>query len=285
MRRFLPIVLCLMVLAGCAAPALSTTESIASTETLPPATTPDTTAAQTEPEKDDLSLLREALQKECSFSVRYQYMHLGFNGISQEINQEHALDGSFHFISSTKLWDHTQEYESIDQAEYYYHYEDDVMVCYVRANGAEPNRMTLTQPQEQELAASKNMLVGPDGLLPGYLEDFRQESDTTYSFRLPLSRVIKDGTLLTAFVSNAFALYGSEFDPESGIYIGCTMEVEKDTGNPLSFTYDFTELKPYVLSDGALSGEYALNMELMYMVFTLDYALADTIQVPESFIP
>ena len=185
MRRFLPIVLCLMVLAGCAAPAPSATESIASTETLPPATTPDTTAAQTEPEKDDLSLLREALQKECSFSVRYQYMHLGFNGISQEINQEHALDGSFHFISSTKLWDHTQEYESIDQAEYYCHYEDDVMVCYVRANGAEPNRMTLTLPQEQELTASKNMLVGPDGLLPGYLEDFRQESDTAYSFRLP----------------------------------------------------------------------------------------------------
>lgn len=290
MKRFLLILLCLFLLTGCTAPAAPSTESTTLPATLPttlpPETLPATTAAPTQPEADDLSLLREKLQTQVfSFTISYRYMHLAYNGISQEVAQEYGQDGSFHFISATRIWDHTQSYESTDQAEYYYRYEDGIMVCYVRANGGEPQRMTLTKAQEQEIAASKDILVGPGGLLPEYLEDFRQESETAYSFRLPLDKVIADGTMLSKLVYYAFAMYGSEYDPTLNLSIGVTLEVDPETMNPTSFTFDFSEVKPYVLSDGALSGEYALETDLMYMVFTMDYALEETISVPDSFIP
>ena len=285
MKRLFLFFLCAMLLTGCANSAAPSAESTAVSTILPPETLPATTAAPTQPEKDDLSLLREKLKEVFSFTISYQYMHLAYNGISQEITEKHAQDGSFRFISTTRVWDHTQSYESTDQAEYYYRYEDGIMVCYVCANGAEPQRMTLTKAQEQEIAASKDILVGPDGLLPQYLVDFRQESETAYSFRLPLDKVVADGTMLSKLVYYAFAMYGSEYDPDWNLFVGVTVEVDPKTMTPASFTFDFSEVKPYVLSDGALSGEYALETDLMYMVFTLDYSLEETISVPDSFIP
>lgn len=232
----------------------------------------------------DMDAMENWLSEDFSFLISFQYMNLAKNGISQETLQELAKDGSFHFVTSIRQWDHTADFEFSNHMEYYYRYEDDALVCYVRADDEDPERMVLTPAEEKALADSKSLIVDPEVLLPSYLENFH-ETDEGYSFSLPLDKVINSNTMLASYVQYAFALYGSKYDPTADINILCNIEVEKETLRPVKFSYDFNELKPYVLSEGALSGEYALDTDLMYMTFELDYELAQTIPVPDEFIP
>ena len=60
-------------------------------------------------------------------------------------------------------------------------------------------------------------------------------------------------------------------------------KTEEDTYRPIRVSYDFSELKPYVLSNFALEGEGALDKEFMYMTYEFDYNLEKSIQVPSEF--
>ena len=64
----------------------------------------------------------------------------------------------------------------------------------------------------------------------------------------------------------------------------CTLETDPESLRPLKLEFDFSELKPYVLSSGALSGEYAVDIDLMYMRYTFNADFADTISIPDDFL-
>ena len=49
------------------------------------------------------------------------------------------------------------------------------------------------------------------------------------------------------------------------------------TVRPVRLTADLSEVKPYVLPDGALSAEYAMDLDLVTAVYTFDYDLAETV--------
>ncbi len=244
---------------------------------------PDHTS--TVPQKDDLSVLKEQLSQKWNFQISYQYMHLAYNGFSQETIQTYAKDGSFFSSTERSYWDHTRDYEESTSAEFYYRYEDNNLICYFKENGSDSQRSVINAKALREMEASRLMLVGSDGLLPEYMEDFEEKTENTvYTFRLPVAEILKDETLLSIFIQNAFTLYGSEYDKKANISIMCTLETEPDSLRPLKLEFDFSELKPYVLSSGAHSGEYALDTDLMYMRYTFNADFADTISIPDDFL-
>ena len=250
----------------------------------PDNTTRPLATVPTVPQEDDLSILKEQLSQKWNFEISYQYMHLAYNGISQKTVQTYAKDGSFFSSTERRYWDHTRDHDESTLAEYYYRYEDNDLICYLRENGGKSQRGVIDAKVLREMEASRLMLVGPNGLLPKYLEDFEEKTENTcYTFRLPVADILKDETLLSIFIQNAFALYGSEYDKNADISILCTLETEPESLRPLKLEFDFSELKPYVLSSGALSGEYALDIDLMYMRYTFNADFADTISIPSNF--
>lgn len=250
----------------------------------PDSTTKPFATVPTVPLEDDLSILKEQLSQKWNFQISYQYMHLAYNGFSQETIQTYAKDGSFFSSTERSYWDHTQNYEESTWAEYYYRYEDNDLICYFKENGSDSQRSVINAKAQREMEASRLMLVGPDGLLPKYLEDFTEKAENTcYTFRLPVAEILKDETLLSIFIQNAFILYGSQYDESANISILCTLETESDSLRPIKLEFDFSELKPYVLSSGALSGEYAFDTDLMYMRYTFNSDFADTISIPDDF--
>jgi len=134
-------------------------------------------------------------------------------------------------------------------------------------------------------------LVGAKGLLPSYMQDFQdaglddENGYQRYTFDLPLTDVYEGESLISVLVRSAYTMSGTEYDPKADILIGCTFETEPDTLRPVRVTYDLTELKPIVLSDGVLSAEYALKFDAMYLIYQFDYDLAQTFSVPKDFIP
>lgn len=234
--------------------------------------------------------IKEWLDKDCSFEISYMYMNLANNGISAEISQSFAKDGSFHFLMESRQWDHAADYESKDKMEYYYRYEDKKLVCYQKHNDGDTQRTVLTNKAKKEMNTSKSMMVGSKGLLPEYLENFKENKKNAetgqrcFSFSLPVKEVINNDTLLSSYIQNAFSLFGSEYDSKAQIDIICNIVVEEDSLRPVKISYDFKNLEPYVLSEGALSGEAALETEFMYMVYEFDYDTLKTVTIPNGFI-
>lgn len=247
-------------------------------------------AIQTQTLDDDLICLRQWLGEKYSYSISKQYMNLAINGFSQVITQETAQDGSFHFVVNWRQWDHPTNYDNSSKREYYYRYEGFTLCCYLRENDGEPTRMKLNKSDMDSLTCDKAQVIGPDALLPDYLEDFREIYDeeagqSGFSFRLPLKDVLSDDTLLRTYIDCIFCLLDSAYDPALNLNICCVVWTDPDTLQPIKLFYDFSELKPYVLTNGALSGEYALNTELMYFIYEFNYETIDTIPVPQDFIP
>lgn len=278
MKKQCIIVLCLLLLlTGCAADAPSTNA---------------TSAAGVWENDDVLGPIASWLKENCSFSISYQYMNLARYGISQETEQEYATDGSFRFVTTRRQWNYASNYEYTETKQFYYRYENGILVCYMQQNDEKPTRTVPSAAVLTEMQTSKAMLVGPDGLLPSYLEEAcaLEQNDETgyaeYSFRVPLDKLLEAGdTLLSVFVNNVFSITGVDPVCAADVNIVCKIEAEVDTMRPVKITYDFTELKPYVFSDGALSAEYAFDTDLMYLTYTFDHSLVETIPVPDALIP
>ena len=202
--------------------------------------------------KEPLDIIKNWLSEDCSVRIVSQYMNMGINGYSQELTREYAKDGSFYFIDTRHQWNHTADYDSTNQREYYYRYENNSLVCYLKDAEEEIQRIVLSTEKEADINASRNVLTGAEGLLP-------------------------------SFIQIAFELYGSEYDPETNLSVFCLLEVEKDTLRPVRLTYDYSQIKPYVLSEGALSGEDALDTDLMTLTYEFDFDLPETIPVPDTF--
>ena len=268
-----------LLLCGCAP---NTTDSDSTPTSSTTETTPDTTA------QDPLIILKQWLEKDYSFTLAYQYINLAINGTSQETTQTFAADGGWHFKNHRKVWDHTTGYEADEDAEFYYCYEDGQLICYSSINKGAPQRAVLSNKERKEMDDSKAYLIGAPGLLPDYLQDLsmvQREDAAVFTYSLPVKQVLSDNTLLSAYIHNVFALSSYEYQAETRLLIGCTFETDPQTFQPKSLSFDFSQLKPYVLSTGAQSGEYALDTDFMTMVYTFDYTLPSTITLPENLIP
>jgi hypothetical protein len=214
-------------------------------------------------------------------------MELAVCGISQQINQTSAEDGSWSFFLQRKVWDHTLDYEQQTLAEYYYRYEDTKLVCYSKIDDGQPQRMELSDRERKELEKSKGDMVGVPGLLPDYLQDMsvsQTEDAAVFTFLLPVEDVLAETTILSVYIHNAMTLSYRDSLPEN-LMVVCTLEADPQTFQPRSLSYDFSQLKPYVLSEGTLSGEYALNTDFMKLVYTFDYDLPETTTIPKSMLP
>lgn len=250
-----------------------TTEAIAETET------PDT-----------LTQIRQSLSQEFSYVVDEMYMNLASDGFSQTVCQDSSVDGSFHFQMDFHQWNHFSDYDVSDIKDFYYQYEDNSMACYAKFNDDTPTRMLMTEDEETDLYATKDQIVGAQALLPDYLTDFADAGNQTetglhcFTYRLALSDILSDRTLLSSYISNVCASYGYTYRPSDDLSVTVTLCTD-DSMRPISITHDFSELKPYVLSDGALSGETAFETDLMYLTYTFNYNLPQSVSVPESFFP
>lgn len=232
--------------------------------------------------------LQQWLNKDSSFTISYQYMNLAVNGMSQSITQTQAADGSWSFHNQRKVWYHTSDYEVEESAEFYYRYEGSQLVCYSSIDGSTPQRAQLSSRDIAAMDKDKASMVGILGLLPEYMQELsivQTNEAATISFRLPVDKVLEDETFLSMFVSNTFSLSGNEYKTAYNASILCTFETAPQTFQPKSVSYDFTEIKPYVLSSGAQSGEVAFEADFLTMEYTFDYNLPATTQIPDYMIP
>lgn len=251
------------------------------------ASKPRAEAEPTDPPQDAIASVREWLEKDFSFELSYEYMNLAVNGMSQDTTQITAADGSWYFRNMRKTWDHRYDYEYSEGASFYYIYQDSRLVCYSCIDGDAPVRMVLSEQEIAELEESKAIVVGVPGLLPSYAQDFsviQTDNAAKITFRLPTEAVLADNSLLSVFVNNAFTMAESEYKPEYNTMILCTFELDPLTFQPRSLSYDLTELKPYILCNGAQEGEWALDMDFVTMVYTFDYELKDTTILPKDWM-
>ena len=168
-----------------------------------------------------------------------------------------------------------------------FQYEDTKLVCYCKIDDGQPQRMELSDRERKELEKSKGDMVGVPGLLPDYLQDMsvsQTEDAAVFTFLLPVEDVLAETTILSVYIHNAMTLSYRDSLPEN-LMVVCTLEADPQTFQPRSLSYDFSQLKPYVLSEGTLSGEYALDTDCMTLVYTFDYDLPETTTIPKSMLP
>ena len=245
-------------------------------------------SAEQQPEEVDR--IRAWLKEDMSYRVNARFMNLAINGMEHEIVQETGRDGSFHFVSRFKMWNHQADWEDEEKAEYYYRYEGDELACYMRIDDGELSRGAFAAEEAESFLEMRDLMAGQQALLPYGVEDFARsdlpapEGQTAYTYGIPLSRIRSGGTMIASFLDNAFALAGKEMASEEGVSVQCTMLVDEESLQPVSVSFTFDELKPRLLSAGALSGEYALDVDLMTLEYEFDYRIPDQIEIPEAFM-
>ena len=154
----------------------------------------------------------------------------------------------------------------------------------MKNSDSEISKEAISKSTLEAMNADKMKIVGSSYLLPSYLESFTEVSEgQKYQFSLSVENALKDSAFLSTYLNNVFALSGKEYDKSLGLNILCTVETEKGTYRPIKISYDFAELKPYVLSDFALDGEAALDTDLMYLIYEFDYNLPEHIEIPSEF--
>ena len=286
------IFICIMMLFCACTPNTPATEP--SSETAPQADMPTAEPwLESEPSSEvtlqaDLSAVEPWLEKDCSFTLTYEYMNLAINGMQQKSTQSFAADGSWSFKNEQKIWDHTYDYEVQVTSEFFYRYENSQLVCYSSIDGQTPQYAVLSDSEKAAMDESKTYMVGVPALLPEYLQELSvtQADDTTvFAFQLPVEKVLADNTILSVFLQNVFSLSGNEYKAEYNAMILCTLETDPQTHQPKTLSYDFSQVKPYVLSAGAQSGESAFDGDFLTMTYFFDYALPDTLEVPTHLIP
>ena len=286
MKRLIVLLLCfVLLLSGCSkakSPAETGKEAETSEESAE-------NEEKKEPIGDPIIAMRRRLEDNHSFEFSMMCMNMAVNGISQTIVREYAQDGSFHFVSDIHQWDHIAEFDSNKSGEYYYRYEDEGFICYSKFDGGETHRTVMSDDDIQELNDSYQSALGRDAIFPDYLENFTDagtDEETgckIYTFTLPAEGIMSSQTMLANLVGTAFSLTGNTYNGED-INIKCTVLAEPDTRRPVSVTYDFSELKPYVLTDSAQSGEFAFDTDFMTMSYKFDFDLPETTEIPADFI-
>lgn len=229
--------------------------------------------------------IKSQLSNDFSFNCSYDYINLAINGMSQLMVQRYGKDGSFSFLIDRHQWEHSNNYDVKEKVEYYYRYEDDILVCYMRKDGQNVERIEISNDELEIMNKDKLRIVGEKVLFPSYLENFEEVvSGEKYTFSLSVSKILESDSFLSVYLKNVFILCGKENEDFEKIDILCVCETEKDSYRPITISYDFNNLKTYVLSSGALSGEEAFNGDFMGMTIEFDYDLPKTVEVPDDFL-
>lgn len=242
-------------------------------------------------DRELLSAAEEWLKKDFSFKVTFAYTNLAINGMQQCSEQVTGRDGSWSMLTERQMWDHRTDYRQEEAAQFYYCYEDSQLVCYYDVEGEGPERTVISEHNREEIEDSKALMVGIPALMPEYLENLYVTKPTgndaviVLTYRLPVDKVMADSTILSVYVNNAFALSGNTYPPEADAGILTIFEVDTQTCQPISLSYMFHEVKPYMLSTGAQSGEAALDTDFMTMYYEFDYDIPNTVAVPEEMLP
>ncbi len=231
-----------------------------------------------------LDRMKKELNNDFSFDISLMYMNLAKNGITETMKQTTGEDGSFYYLVEWSVWDYDTDYKQTERNEFYYQYEENIFYCYMKDNDGKISKQAISKSTEQEMKNDKKAIVGVNAIFPSYLENFEEdEVNHKYKFSLPVEQILKDNIHLSTFLDNVFGLCGVEYDETLNLKVVCNIETEEDTYRPIRVSYDFSELKPYVLSNLALEGEGALDTEFMYMTYEFDYNLDKSIQVPSEF--
>ena len=244
------------------------------------ATTVPTTAAPPEP----LDVVKDWLSQNFGFQISYLYHNYLYIGTSQESSMIFATDGSYSMTTTRRTWADMSDYSEEETGEFYYRYEDDQLICYMRTDDGPFQRGIMSKADIQAQEETRPFLVGVPAITPDHLQELSLEETADaaiFTYQLSLKNVMADSTILTTFLANAFSLHGDEYDGKTDLPIYCTLETDPETYRPRSFTLDFTEIKPLVLDDGPLSAEYALGLDLMTMTYTFDYDLPESVTIPD----
>lgn len=285
MKKILIPMLCLvLLLTGCVSPA---TQPDKPSDNVSDSSPKDTTETAENTALDKIRSMLDVEFDEYAFELSYMYMHLIYNGFSQTTKSMPAKDGTMYFFTEFKQWNHYTDYSEEEKDEFYYRTEGSDYIAYYSYDGGEVVREYVGEKGRQEMQKSYVQLAGSDAILPKYLRHFEESEKSnqtiTYTYQIPVQKIIENYTILTNYIQGAFSCYGSEYDPQLDLSVSCTLEVNAETLQPIFFSCDFSELEPYVLSQGALSGADALQTELMYFTISFDYALQDTAPIPEHF--
>ena len=280
--------LCTMLLAGC---------SQAAQPQVQPTEPPQTQPQQTEPSQNlppEGKLLAKAAQwlnKDCCFIFTYQFYNPGVFGMAQRTEQIYCEDGSMLMVSMRQIQQQGSQEIRQGMGVFYYVYEEGQYVCYSRIDDQKPQRGVVTEQDLKEMAADKALLVGPQCLLPNYLQgleiaqDMEEEGITVFSYWLPLDAVMADSTILSIFANNAFSVAGKTCPKDTDAKILVMFQVDTETCQPMAATYYFNEVIPYLLPESALTGEVLQDQSLMTVDYRFNYELTGTVQVPEDMIP
>ncbi|MBE6982007.1 MAG: hypothetical protein E7437_06795 [Ruminococcaceae bacterium] len=275
-KRFLACIVSVMLLiSACAKPQ--------------PAVAPESTPTELSGNAE-LNALRNAWGTPYSYTIELCCQDYLYQAFSRTVVKEYALDHSFHFIVTDRHWNYS-DYDKTQVREYYYRYEGNTYVCYIKSPGQEPTRIEMSPQDKATVDATEEYVTGVPGLLPEYLEDFTalgtdaQSGLAGYRYRLPVAKVLPgNDTMINVLANYAVDLEHSTYSEDLDLDLICTAWVEPASLRPIRLEVDFSELKPYVLSDGAISAEYALELgELMYVTFTFDHTVRDSVAIPEEF--
>lgn len=254
-------------------------ESIVETSTLSTTATQEDPAALQEA-NESLEVIRQWLTEPCSFCVSTHYHYFPFYGVDQELRQVHGQDGSFNFRITVRQWNNSTNSDNTTHDYFHYRYEGNDYVCYYQNEQA---RMLVSADDLKSMERDKLRIVGPDALLPRELSNLREEAmdlETGYRVFLweaPLSTLLHTGSYFSIFVYNAASWSDASLDGKDPI-LGFTLLVEPETLQPRELTVDFTEVKPLLFSDGALSGEFAMDIDLLSAGIRFNYDLAASVE-------
>ncbi len=249
----------------------------------------ESTAAVTEAANDSDIIRKFSFSPDVTHKISYEYMNLLDFGFSRDIEQTSYKDGSFSYFITDRQWNHGTEYDETIKREFYYQYEDGSLICYMK----EPDGKISHGEVEQEVLDSMNRdkakIISTDAIIPTYAEGFTEVVEgTQYTFSMPVKDIIKDDNMLSSFISSIFTASGFEYNDTLGLDIICTIDAytsDDGTVYPTKVSYDFDQIKPFVLSKGAMSGEYALDVNLITMTYEFDYNMDETVEIPEEFYP
>ncbi len=295
MKKLILWTLLLLLLTGCASPGtapasdpaaslptehVQTTEPAVPTDSKEPAPTETTAAPTTAPGTEAAEeAIRQWLTEPCSFTVGTLYHYFPYFFIEVELCQVSGQDGSMNFRLSNRYVNNSDGTDETERVDYHYRYEDGAFVCYLRNEAA---RGVLSASDQQNMDRDKQRIIGPDALLPAGLSEFRDAGPDAesgcqcFTWQVPLSVLRQKQSYLGVFIENC-ARWGDASLEGADPVIGFTLYVDAGTFRPVRLEADFTAVKPLVLPDGALSGEYAMDLDLMTAVLTFDYDLAETV--------
>lgn len=242
------------------------------------------------PQDEVLQLLRKQMDVPHSYVIEQVYNDYLYYEYSQTTTQEMALDGSWYYKVERSYEYPLQDYSSNSTVEFYYVYEDDKLVCYLKDQDGKISSQVIDDSLLEQIKKDGEVIDSGYTMYPQYLTDFQHigtDEETgleCYTFNLSVENILKETSLASQLIELSMESYKTTYKDIYDLNVQCTVLADPITMQTISYKMDFEELKPYVLSDGAISAEYALPfLELFYVKYTFDYQLEETTVLPDKY--